>query len=209
MNMWISVEAHFPQAVADREAVAARLIALWNHHVDGEHQIDQDSKTVGSADPTFTDLHLDGECASIEYPGKWETEGIADFARAASLAYPEATIHTLEEWTGEDPNIVRQQWEGGAVVAEKDSAGLLEPVIAGKSLSVAHAALSGAVERLDGLLRAIAVGEDFWEHWSYSEAQALADVFDAAAQPDAARMVRERVAEADPEMWEEATTASE
>lgn len=208
MNMWISVEAHFPKPVTDRDAVTARLIALWNLHVDAEHQIERDGETVGNVERAFTGLHFDGEIASIEYPWRWETAGIADFARAASLAYPDATIYTLEEWTGEDPNIVRQQWERGSVVAAKDSAGPLEPVIDGKPLAEAHTALREAVERLGEMLAEVAVGEDFWEHWQYAEAQALAAVFEAAAHPEIATMVRERATDADPEAWAEADATS-
>lgn len=69
-------------------------------------------------------------------------------------------------------------------------------------------ALSEAVKHLGELLAEVAVGEDFWEHWQYAEAQALAAVFEAAAHPETAALVHERAADADPEAWEEGTAAS-
>ena len=213
MSMWTSVTITFP----NREEVAAleSMVALWNASVDREHGLEigeslhEERVYLGGRALGFdSDFGLDDEGAHLAYHDKYETEGLATFGEAFTHRYPTATVLIETEWTGEEPSVTREQWQGGRIVAERTSAGNLEPVYEpGHSPAEVLDRLRAELRELAELLGRIEVGEDFFEHFTRREAEALATVYDTADMAEIAGEIRRKCAEADPEAWAEEVDA--
>ncbi|MCK3771245.1 hypothetical protein MZK47_16385 [Microbacterium aerolatum] len=203
MSMWTCVSV---DAVEGAELPSlARLIALWNANADTEHQIDIDT---GRARIYGIDAQIGIDRAGsayVQYSDQVQTFGLRELAEQLTASLPGLSLTLKEEWTGEEPSVTRERWQGGRVVAKRDSNGPLIPVDAlGRTPETALAAILAAVGSLGDALMMTFPGEDFWEHFTYLEGSRLAEVFEAAALPERAAMIRERCREADPEAWEEA-----
>jgi|GEM_PF-6031513 len=200
-DMWQEISIEFPEPVADPDQVGATLLVLWNHHTEG-WPIDADGRGEwgweGSAG-------FDGARGHVSYGSRWQTPGLHALAEAASARYPEATVHLSEEWQGDGgPTIRHERWEGGRLVAARDSDGPLVPVDAeGRGPAEQLDELRGAIRDLADGWGQIGVGEDFWEHFTRTDAEQLARVLTLAGLPQAAEEVRAKCAEADPEAWAE------
>lgn len=207
MSMWTAVTV---QAEDGAELPSlARLIALWNANVDGEHQIAVENDRARICG-TEADIEVNPEgMAHVQYSDRWQTEGLRSLAERLTSTLPGLIVTLQEEWTGEDPNIKRERWQGGRVTAIRTSDGDLVPVDAlGRTPENALQSILAAVGALGDTLMMVFPGENFWEHFSYVEGSRLAEVFEAAALPERAAMIRERCREADPEVWEEAETTA-
>lgn len=213
MSMWTSVTITFPRG--EEVAALESMVALWNASVDGEHGL-QIGETVrdasvyvgGRALGFDSDFGLDDHGAHLAYHDKYETEGLGTFGEAFTHRYPTATVLIETEWTGEEPSVTREQWHGGRIVAERTSAGDLQPVYEpGHSPAEVLDRLRAELRELAELLGRIEVGEDFFEHFTRREAEALATVYGTADMAEIAGEIRRKCAEADPEAWAEEVDA--
>lgn len=207
MSMWTAVTV---QAEEGAELPSlARLIALWNANVDGEHRIEVDDDRARIYG-TEADIDVNPEgVAYVQYSDRWQTEGLRSLAQQLTTTMPGLILTLEEEWTGEEPGVTRERWQGGRVTGIRTSDGDLVPVDAlGRTPENALASILAAVGALGDTLMMVHPGEDFWEGFNYVEGIRLAEVFEAAALPERAAMIRERCREADPEAWEEAETTA-
>ena len=207
MSMWQEIQIETPEAV-ELPPLGA-LLALWGIHVEralwihaeGEHYYNAFS--VDGADPFAEGEHLpEGRRAYLQFSSKWQSEGLRAFIEAVSVRYPAAVLTLREEWTGEDANITREQWQGGHLVASIDSDGELTPEPSATSTDALGAFLDdsalmlgevlGALGRLGETLSNVEGGEDFWEHFQRVEADQLAAVFDCVGMTTSATMIRDR-----------------
>ena len=203
MSMWTAVTV---QAEEGAELPSlARLIALWNANVDGEHRIEVDDERARIYG-TEADIDVNAEGVTyVQYSDRWQTEGLRSLAEQLTTSLPGLILTLEEEWTGDEPGVTRERWQGGKVTGIRTSDGDLQPVDAlGRTPEAALTAILAAVGSLGDALMMTFPGEDFWEHFTYLEGNRLAEVFEAAALPERAAMIRERCREADPEAWEEA-----
>lgn len=203
MSMWTAVTV---QAEEGAELPSlARLIALWNANVDGEHQIAVEGDRVriygSEAD---IDVNSDG-VAYVQYSDRWKTDGLRALAERLTATHTGLTLTLEQEWTGDEPEVTRERWQGGRVTGIRTSDGDLVPVDAlGRTPENALASILAAGGALGDTLMMVYPGEEFWEGFNYVEGVRLAEVFEAAALPERAAMIRDRCREADPEVWEEA-----
>lgn len=207
MSMWTAVTV---QAEEGAELPSlARLIALWNANVDGEHQIAVEGERARIYG-TEADIDVNPEgVAYVQYADRWKTYGLRSLAERLTATLPGVTLTLEQEWTGEEPEVTRERWQGGRVTGIRTSDGDLVPVDAlGRTPENALQSILAAVGALGDTLMMVFPGENFWEHFSYVEGSRLAEVFEAAALPERAAMIRERCREADPEVWEEAETTA-
>ncbi|MFH8253289.1 hypothetical protein ACH3VR_23180 [Microbacterium sp. B2969] len=202
MSMWTAVTV---QAEEGAELPSlARLIALWNANVDGEHRIDIDDDRARIYG-TEADIDVNAEgVAYVQYSDRWQTEGLRSLAKQLTSSLPRLILTLEEEWTGDEPGVTRERWQSGKVTGIRTSDGDLQPVDElGRTPENALASILAALGSLGDALMMVYPGEDFWEHFTYIEGSRLAEVFEAAALPERAEMIRDRCREADPEAWEE------
>lgn len=206
MSMWTDVTVQAEEGTALPSL--ARLIALWNANVDGEHRIDIDGDRARIRS-TEADIDVNAEgVAYVQYSDRWQTEGLRALAEQLTTSLPGLILTLEEEWTGDEPGVTRERWQGGRVTGIRTSDGDLQPVDGlGRTPEAALTAILAAVGSLGDALMMTFPGEDFWEHFTYLEGNRLAEVFEAAALPERAAMIRERCREADPEAWEEVDEA--
>ena len=206
MSMWTSVQITFRGTEA---ATVESMVALWNASVDSEHQVEINSEE-GRAYVGGRPLGINGDAdltelgAYLQYHDKYETEGLATFGEAFTHRYRLASVLIETEWTGEEPSVTRQRWEQGRIVAERTSDGDLAPVYEpGQSPTEVLDKLRDELRELATLLDQISVGEDFFEHFTRTEGEQLATVYDTAGMAEIASAIRRKCAEADPEAWAE------
>ena len=205
MSMWTCVSV---DALEGAELPSpARLIALWNTNADSEHRISvEDDRARIYGVEAQIDIDPAGT-AYVQYSDRWQTEGLRSLAEQLTASLPSVTLTLKEEWTGDEPSVTRERWQGGRVTAKRDSDGPLIPVDAlGRTPENALASVLQAVDDLGDALMMVFPGENFWEHFTYVEGSRLAEVFEAAALPERAAMIRDRCREADPESWDETPT---
>ncbi len=199
--MWTCVSVE-PKEGAELPSVH-RLIALWNAYAE-EHRIEVEGERARIYG-VEADIDIDqAGAAYVQYSDRWQTGGLRNLAEHLTRTLPGVVLTLKEEWTGEEPSIIRERWEGGAITAVRDSDGPMQPLdAAGRTPADALAAVLTAVESLGDALAMVRPGEDFWEGFNFIEGDRLAAVFDAAGFPERAEMIRECCREADPEAWAE------